>query len=714
MGTGAGAAVTVELPVTRSAGRSRDTNSGEAPSVSVADLASLVELDQPVISADGASAAVVQRTPAGQSVLLTPVSPGPGGPSGPVAAARQEIPLRWPSSGLCFTSEGAALIVAGHDGAEAVLLVVPVGESVRSAGKTVGPVGKTAARTVRLPEEVTTIRGICAAPDQPGVVYLWGVAAEAADAGPAGAGPAGDVARPGIWRVDTGSGRSARIEHPSTVGEVRAMTVAPDGARAAVSVDGDAGTGTLRVVDLATGALLRTLCTHASRPTSRDRTLEFSPDGRTVLFSHGGDQLGHRLATVPATGGPVRLVIPDDDVTVLAAQWFDGHRVIAHVVGATRAELVVMDGKPVDRSPGDRSAGDESAGATKTGGKRHRTVLSRIGSGRPGFALCRERHVLVAVAGAAGAPPDLVVQRLTDAPAGRHPSEPAASAAGQAARVDTVRRLTDANPWARNRRTGAVQDVSWSSSVDGTRIPGILVSPPDPADGPARMVVNLHGGPHFHWTSGWLGSWVDWAQLLAGRGMTVLLPNPRGSTGRGWEYAHAVRGSLGELPLRDVLDGVDAMIDRGVADSQAVGVGGWSYGGYLTAWAISQTDRFAAAVVGAGISDYFSFLGASPMGPAWEAFVPEGRYPERDPFDAISPITHLGRCTTPTLVAHGSADRKIPVEQARILHRGLQARGVPTELEILAGEGHVIESAAARARLLGSVLTWFDRYLPVP
>jgi len=276
----------------------------------------------------------------------------------------------------------------------------------------------------------------------------------------------------------------------------------------------------------------------------------------------------------------------------------------------------------------------------------------------------------------------------------------------------TTRRLTDTNPRLRDRATGRLREVSWSSSVDGTTITGLLVTPPDDRSHSGRLVVNVHGGPHFHWSSGWLGSWVDWAQLLAGNGFAVLLPNPRGSTGRGWEYAHAVRGNLGDLPLRDVLDGVDVMVADGVADSRAVGIGGWSYGGYLSAWAVAATDRFAAAVVGAGISDYHRFLGTSVMGRAWREFVPDGRYPHRDAFEAVSPLHRMTAGTTPTLIAHGEADRKIPVEQALLLHEALVRRDVATRLLTFPGEGHVLSTVPARRRLLTGVLDWFRTHLP--
>ncbi|NDL56865.1 S9 family peptidase [Phytoactinopolyspora mesophila] len=634
--------------------------------VSAADLAGIVELARPVFSPDGQWVAVIRRDPAepAPDLFLTPVETDPV--SGPATGRNRS--KTWAvhgyDAGPCWSADSGVVVVAvrSRSAAGSTLLCrrVPDGESwqVELSGS-MGRVRQVIGHPLRA--DVVLVLG-----DEP-----CGVISAQRNGSPA-------IRQPGrLFLVDVNSGiampaPSAGVPRgpgaDETPLDILAAAVAPDGEQAAVLVAGEDGHdgASLALLDLTSGRV-RTLCASACRPTTRDQTLEVSPDGRHVLFSYGSDALGHRAAVMPVSGGPVRTLFADDAGTVLAATWASERSVLAQVFARTSSWLIEAD------------IHDES-----------RRRLEEIGTGQPRFSYSRVSGGWATVAGTAHDGEELRIRQLGQPP----------------------RRLSHTNPWLHRRRTGAVREVSWTSMHDGVEVSGLLVSPPGRRGEPGRLVVNVHGGPHFHWSSGWLGSWVDWAQLLAGRGFEVFLPNPRGSTGRGWDFAHAVRGRLGTLPLGDILDGVNAMVDRGVADPHAVGIGGWSYGGYLTAWAITQTQRFAAAVVGAGISDYYSFLGTSPMGPAWERFVPDGRYPERTAFDAVSPVSHLSQCVTPTLVIHGEQDRKIPAEQGRLLHRGLRALGVPTELQLLPGEGHVIEAPAARERLLDAMLTWFDHHLP--
>lgn len=487
------------------------------------------------------------------------------------------------------------------------------------------------------------------------VVALLRVAAE----------PFDDIGQ--LWVVDVDSGSARPLT--DSMSDLANVAAAPDGSRLAVVIaDPDpTSASTLGLVDASTGAMVRTLCGRARTPTSRDQTLAFSPDGRQVLFSYGDLSRGHRPAVVPVDGGEVRTLRCAGSGTVLRAEWRpDGQRVLAQVFDKTTSVLVEE--------------------GLATGRVRK---LCDVGGGYPRLSGSAQTERIAYVSGGSDAAPDVWVRDDHGA-----------------------RRITDLGPHLRGLRLGSVEDVSWTSSFDGERIHGLAVLPPDGIAGPTRTVVNVHGGPHYHWSRGWLGSWIEWAQLLASNGFAVLLPNPRGSTGRDWTYAHAIRGRIGSLPLQDVVDGVDHVVGQGIADPGRLGIGGWSYGGFLTAWAISQTDRFQAAVVGAGITDMYSFIGSSGMGRTWRAFFPDADYPRRDGFDPHSPMTHLDGCRTPTLVVHGEQDRKISVDQARMLHRGLDDLGVPTDLLTLPDEGHVIGSTEARLRLLDAMLAWFQLYLP--
>src|SRR5581483_7807843 len=130
---------------------------------------------------------------------------------------------------------------------------------------------------------------------------------------------------------------------------------------------------------------------------------------------------------------------------------------------------------------------------------------------------------------------------------------------------------------------------------DGWQMDGILVRPPDaPTDRPLPAIVLVHGGPYGRWGHGFHLSWADWAQWLALAGYAVLMPNPRGGYGHGERFAGAARGDVGGADYADVMSALDAAIERGIADPERLGIGGWSQGGFMTAWAVTQTARFKA------------------------------------------------------------------------------------------------------------------------
>lgn len=273
------------------------------------------------------------------------------------------------------------------------------------------------------------------------------------------------------------------------------------------------------------------------------------------------------------------------------------------------------------------------------------------------------------------------------------------------------RRITTLSPQVEEWALGEVREVRWENERDGTTLYGVLVTPPgDTLERPYPTIVHVHGGPHFHWGLGWLG-WRGWAQWLAPRGYAVFLPNPRGSTGRSWDFARSIHHQLGGPDGRDVLAGVDALVERGIADSSRLYVGGWSYGGFLTAWLITKTDRFRAAVVGAGISNYYSLAGGSGLGAYWsDHYFPAFPHRRPDAYWDSSPVTHLRRVTTPTLILHGQDDPKISSNQGRQLYNGLQRVGVESELVIYPREGHGIGERAHQVDLLQRVRDWYDEH----
>src|SRR6202040_3986562 len=223
-------------------------------------------------------------------------------------------------------------------------------------------------------------------------------------------------------------------------------------------------------------------------------------------------------------------------------------------------------------------------------------------------------------------------------------------------------------------------------SFDGLEIEAALLKPPG-YDGKSKLplIAVIHGGP----TGAWQDTVETWGQLLAARGYAVFYPNIRGSVGYGQKFIEMNRGDWGGADFKDVMSGVKDLIDRGIADPAKLGIGGWSYGGYMAEWAVTQTNDFKAAVSGAGLSNLISEYGSEehPSYDEWFYGVPY----ESDSLVRYlnsSPFTQLKNAKTPTLILEGEADTTDPPGQSQELYRGLKHYGVETELVMYPREPH--------------------------
>lgn len=276
------------------------------------------------------------------------------------------------------------------------------------------------------------------------------------------------------------------------------------------------------------------------------------------------------------------------------------------------------------------------------------------------------------------------------------------------------RQLTHHNEHIAGRVPGHVETRHWRAP-DGQEIQGLLIHPDSVSAGQcAPLVTMIHGGPTS--TSPYLfpeRGTNGWIPELLRRGVAVFLPNARGSAGWGLSFAEANQRDMGGADLQDVLSGVDDCVNSGVADPDRLGVCGWSYGGYMTAWAVTQTTRFKAAIAGASITNWVSFHGTTDI-PAFDEF-----FYRTDPFDlqgpyiSCSPIYAVDKVSTPTLFLHGERDLICPVGQAQEMFRALRARGVPTECVIYPREGHPIRETAHRRDMLNRGVAWLCRWMSV-
>jgi dipeptidyl aminopeptidase/acylaminoacyl peptidase len=277
-------------------------------------------------------------------------------------------------------------------------------------------------------------------------------------------------------------------------------------------------------------------------------------------------------------------------------------------------------------------------------------------------------------------------------------------------RERTLTRRTNHNAAIRERRIAPVTTLHWRAP-DGTPVQGLLVRPDD-ARGPLPLVTLIHGGPTSLWSYDFPGARsMGWVQLLAAEGFAVLLPNPRGSMGWGTTFAEANIGDMGGGDWADIVAGVDYCVAEGIGDPDRLGVGGWSYGGYMTAWAVTQTTRFKAAVAGASITNWISFHGVSTI-PDFDA-----TFYQVDPFNwdghygQFSPMAHVRNVTTPTLFLHGERDPICPLGQAHEMWRALKELGVPTQLAVYPREGHGIREREHARDVLERAVGWWKRYL---
>jgi dipeptidyl aminopeptidase/acylaminoacyl peptidase len=166
------------------------------------------------------------------------------------------------------------------------------------------------------------------------------------------------------------------------------------------------------------------------------------------------------------------------------------------------------------------------------------------------------------------------------------------------------------------------------------------------------------------------------------------------------------------MDFADIMSGVDYLIDRKIADPDRLGIGGWSYGGFMTSWSVTHTDRFKAAVVGAAVTDLISFAGTTDITPSFtDVYFGGVPFTRWQVFETHSPLTYLHNCKTPSLILHGEADTRVPVSQGWEFYNGLKMLGVPAEMVTYPREPHGIGERAHQVDLLTRVLAWYDQYL---
>ena len=439
----------------------------------------------------------------------------------------------------------------------------------------------------------------------------------------------------------------------------------PDGQSfAAEAVEGSGTdnywTAQLYVVNASTGA-----ARSVWKPPFQIAWPRWSPDGKTIAVIHGlmsdegsngGDVYG-----VPAAGGAARNLTPGFEGSARSLMWRNGGDLLVNEYADGQSALVAVS----------------AAGGAR---KKLWSAAQQISD----ISLARSADVVSAV-----------VQSF------REPTEVYAGPMGQWTRQTNLN--TTIEPmW------GDAKSLHWKNET-GTTVQGWLVCPPGAASAQKQpLVVAVHGGP----SSAALPAWPSrWNAVLPTQGYCVLMPNPRGSYGNGEAFTQANIKDFGYGDFHDILGGVDAAVAAGSIDPNRVGIIGWSYGGYMTMWAVTQTNRFKAAVAGAGIVNWQSYYGQNKIDKWMLPFFGASVYDDPDVYARSSPITFIKKAKTPTLVLHGDRDSEVPTPQGYEFWHALKALGVPTELVIYPDEGHGISKPADQHDIEVRLVAWFDKYL---
>ncbi len=275
--------------------------------------------------------------------------------------------------------------------------------------------------------------------------------------------------------------------------------------------------------------------------------------------------------------------------------------------------------------------------------------------------------------------------------------------------------ISRANADAKLPPLGRTEVIRWKSK-DGKEIEGLLTYPVGYQSGQrVPLILNIHGGPAGVFLQSFIGGRGAYPlAAFAARGYAILRPNPRGSSGYGTEFRRANIQDWGGGDYQDLMTGVDKVIEMGVADPDRLGVMGWSYGGFMTSWIVTQTQRFKAASAGAPVTNLMSFNGTADI----PSFIPDyfcgQSWEVMDRYQKHSPMFNVKGVTTPTMVQHGEADIRVPISQGYEFYNALKAQGVPTRMLVLPRQPHGPNEPKMQLAAMKANLDWFEKYLGKP
>ena len=530
------------------------------------------------------------------------------------------------------------------------------------------------------PQEVASVKGIAStarwSPDGNQIAILATVdAKKLAGAVEAGARQVGEIGS------EDDAQRIALV--PAKGGELRLVSPAdtyvyeydwtPDGKGFAVTSargngDNNWWIATLGHVDAASGALRI-----VAAPKMQLNIPRVSPDGKTVAFVGGlmsdFGSIGGDLFTVPLAGGEPVNVTPGYAGSFNGLSW-QGRKLLASALVGSEQAVVSVD--PAARAARTLWSGPVSASGTRQG----RFVFSADGSIAASVHESYE-HAARMVAG----------------------------------RLPALVPITNDNDGFTPQVTA--RSVSWTN--EGFKVQGWLVGPKQLDAGKTYpMIVQVHGGPSAAATPRFVGEGEQGNVLMRDmvkRGYFIFMPNPRGSYGQGLAFTMANKRDFGGGDWRDILAGIDAAARVAPIDTGRLGLMGHSYGGFMTMWGVTHSDRFKAAVAGAGIANWISYYGQNGIDQWMVPFFGASMYDDPAIYRAASPIESIKNAKTPTLIMVGERDVEVPAAQSIEFWHGLKAMNVPVSLVIFEGEGHSFRKPETQKESRSRTLAWFEKYL---
>lgn len=447
------------------------------------------------------------------------------------------------------------------------------------------------------------------------------------------------------------------------------LAVSPDGQRLAVVHRTDnriseSRNAEVAVVDVKTGQL-----TDVTKNSAPEKKIKWHPNGRELTFLAPDDQNWElkepRIWAVDIATKKTRCLSHDFEGHIVDYDWAPGGRLLVHAGVRTNRGLYAIDGESGAVSPLFDRPGEVESVSFSADGQRAVMVFSD-----------------------AVTPPQVYAVRL--------------DGSGETTQLSRLNRHLEAVKRAK------LEIIRWKSK-DGQEVEGLLFVPADwkPSKGPLPTILQLHGGPRDASTNRWTGD----SHLLAAEGYATLWPNVRGSTGYGDAWLQGNKFDIGGGDLQDALTGIDHLIERGIADKDRLGVRGWSYGGVLGGFAITQTDRFKAASLGAMVSDWASQYTAGFNHDMQHWYIGGTPWDNGDAYRQRSALTHVKNVKTPTILFHGENDYVDAPSQSRSFFSALTDLGVPARLLLFEGEGHTIRRPKHRQARLTSELAWLAAHV---